>query len=122
MRATDRGARGPGHCPGPRGSPRSASLVRLQLRRGRGGAAGHSRRAAALPRPRPAAALAALALLAAARGGGGDHVSPPPAQAPPTAPPRAGHGPTYRPSGHAAAGDVFVHLFEWRWPDVATEC
>jgi alpha-amylase len=29
---------------------------------------------------------------------------------------------TYRPSGHAAAGDVFVHLFEWRWPDVAREC
>src|SRR5256885_16998254 len=30
--------------------------------------------------------------------------------------------PTYRPSGHAAAGDVFVHLFEWRWTDIATEC
>jgi alpha-amylase len=30
--------------------------------------------------------------------------------------------PTYRASGHAAAGDVFVHLFEWRWTDVATEC
>jgi alpha-amylase len=30
--------------------------------------------------------------------------------------------PTYRASGHAAAGDVFVHLFEWRWNDVATEC
>src|SRR6476469_4001301 len=29
---------------------------------------------------------------------------------------------TYRASGHAAAGDVFVHLFEWRWNDVATEC
>lgn len=29
---------------------------------------------------------------------------------------------TYRPSGHAAAGDVFVHLFEWRWPDIAGEC
>jgi alpha-amylase len=21
-----------------------------------------------------------------------------------------------------AAGDVFVHLFEWKWPDIATEC
>jgi alpha-amylase len=31
-------------------------------------------------------------------------------------------GPTYRPSGHAAAGDVFVHLFEWRWADIASEC
>lgn len=29
---------------------------------------------------------------------------------------------TYRPSGHMAAGDVFVHLFEWRWPDIANEC
>ncbi len=30
--------------------------------------------------------------------------------------------PTYRPSGRAAAGDVFVHLFDWRWDDIATEC
>jgi alpha-amylase len=30
--------------------------------------------------------------------------------------------PTYRASGHAAAGDVFVHLFEWKWNDIATEC
>jgi alpha-amylase len=29
---------------------------------------------------------------------------------------------TYRPTGHAAAGDVFVHLFEWPWADVAAEC
>jgi len=29
---------------------------------------------------------------------------------------------TYRPSGHAAAGDVFVHLFEWKWADIAPEC
>ena len=29
---------------------------------------------------------------------------------------------TYRPTGHAAAGDVFVHLFEWKWTDIATEC
>jgi alpha-amylase len=28
----------------------------------------------------------------------------------------------YRASGHAAAGDVFVHLFEWKWPDIAAEC
>ncbi len=28
----------------------------------------------------------------------------------------------YRSSGRAAAGDVFVHLFEWRWPDIAREC
>ncbi len=29
---------------------------------------------------------------------------------------------TYRASGHAAAGDVFVHLFEWSWNDIANEC
>ena len=29
---------------------------------------------------------------------------------------------TYRASGHAAAGDVFVHLFEWKWTDIASEC
>jgi alpha-amylase len=29
---------------------------------------------------------------------------------------------TYRASGHATAGDVFVHLFEWPWPAVANEC
>jgi alpha-amylase len=29
---------------------------------------------------------------------------------------------TYRPTGHAAAGDVVVHLFDWRWADIATEC
>ncbi len=28
----------------------------------------------------------------------------------------------YRPTGHADAGDVFVHLFEWRWLDIASEC
>ncbi len=30
--------------------------------------------------------------------------------------------PTYRSSGKAASGEVFVHLFEWRWADVAREC
>ncbi len=29
---------------------------------------------------------------------------------------------TWRPSGRSAAGDVLVHLFEWPWPDIATEC
>ena len=28
----------------------------------------------------------------------------------------------YRPSAHAAAGDAFVHLFQWTWANVATEC
>jgi alpha-amylase len=31
-------------------------------------------------------------------------------------------GQTYRPSGHMAAGDVFVHLFDWKWTDIAAEC
>ena len=30
--------------------------------------------------------------------------------------------PTYRASGHAAAGDVAVRLFQWSWTDVAAEC
>ncbi len=29
---------------------------------------------------------------------------------------------TYRASGKASAGEVFVHLFEWRWADIAREC
>ena len=29
---------------------------------------------------------------------------------------------TYRPSGHMAAGDVSVHLFDWKWTDIAAEC
>src|SRR5689334_531774 len=37
-------------------------------------------------------------------------------------PPRPTLSPTYRPSGHMAAGDVFVHLFEWKWTDIAREC
>ena len=37
-------------------------------------------------------------------------------------PTRPSLDPTYRASGRTAAGDVFVHLFEWTWPDIATEC
>jgi alpha-amylase len=29
---------------------------------------------------------------------------------------------TYRATGHALAGDVAVHLFDWKWNDIATEC
>ena len=42
--------------------------------------------------------------------------------APSTDLPNTALDPTYRPSGRAAAGDVFVHLFEWKWTDVAAEC
>ncbi len=46
-----------------------------------------------------------------ATGGGGN---PPPG--------RPALAQTYRPSGHMAAGDVSVHLFDWKWTDIATEC
>ena len=36
--------------------------------------------------------------------------------------PRPVLGAAYRASGRAAAGDVFVHLFEWKWTDIAAEC
>jgi alpha-amylase len=45
--------------------------------------------------------------------------TPPPAPGPVT---RPSLDPTYRPSGHMAAGDVFVQLFEWKWADIANEC
>jgi len=57
-------------------------------------------------------ALLVAALFAACGGGGGGVVEtllPPLDQ-------------TYRASGRTAAGDVFVHLFEWRWADIAREC
>src|SRR5215470_11119246 len=60
-------------------------------------------------------ALVCVALLVACGsgggGGGGGGATPPPPL------PQ-----TYRPSGKAAAGDTFVHLFEWRWIDIAREC
>jgi len=50
-----------------------------------------------------------------------DELTPPPAGNPPP-PVRPSLPQTYRPSGHMAAGDVFVHLFEWKWTDIAAEC
>src|SRR5437879_11745768 len=64
-----------------------------------------------------AAATAFLAFAVAACGN--SLPSPPPGNPPPD---RPALSPTYRPSGHMAAGDVFVHLFEWKWTDIATEC
>lgn len=43
-------------------------------------------------------------------------VVPPPPVTRPTLPTE------YRSTGRAAAGDVFVHLFDWTWPEIATEC
>lgn len=51
--------------------------------------------------------------------GCGEPSTPPPFG---QSPKRPSLDPTYRPSGHLAAGDVFVHLFEWKWTDVAAEC
>jgi alpha-amylase len=52
-------------------------------------------------------------------GGGGGTTLPPVVEPPPARPTLPQE---YRASGHAAAGDVFVHLFEWKWPDIAQEC
>ncbi|HEU0053667.1 MAG TPA: alpha-amylase family glycosyl hydrolase, partial [Longimicrobium sp.] len=54
----------------------------------------------------------------ACSGGGGDPAGPDPD--PPAVRPTLPAA--YRPTGRAAAGDVFVHLFEWRWTEVAAEC
>lgn len=51
---------------------------------------------------------------------GGDSLTPPLTSPPPGGRPSLDQ--TYRPSGHAATGDVFVHLFEWKWSDIAAEC
>src|SRR2546421_2027222 len=63
---------------------------------------------------------AATAFLAFAVAACGNSLPSPPPGNPP--PPRPSLAPTYRPRGHMAAGDVFVHLFEWKWTDIATEC
>jgi alpha-amylase len=67
-----------------------------------------------------AALLTAAALISlAACGGGGGGGGSTPVPSPVGQPPLPGN---YVPSGKAAAGDAFVHLFEWRWADIATEC
>ncbi len=64
--------------------------------------------------------LVALMILLAACGGGSEPTVVPTPQPPVVQPPVLGQ--TYASSGRAAAGDVFVHLFEWRWTDIAREC
>ncbi|MGA0612386.1 alpha-amylase [Caldimonas sp. KR1-144] len=61
------------------------------------------------------ACAAAIALMSACGGGGGSGGGGNPPLLPAL-------DPTYRTSGAAAAGAVFVHLFEWRWSDIAQEC
>jgi len=67
----------------------------------------------------PVRALAVASLLAAGACGESS-TTPPVGGLPPEGRPTLSA--TYRPSGHMAAGDVFVHLFEWKWTDVAGEC
>ncbi len=66
--------------------------------------------------------LLALAVVCFAAGCGGEDTTGPVFVPPPPPAARPTLDPTYRPSGHQAAGDVFVQLFEWKWTDVATEC
>ncbi len=67
------------------------------------------------------ARVALLAFLTACGGGTDFSGGTPVAPTPPVVPPPV-LGSAYVSSGRAAAGDVFVHLFEWRWPDIAREC
>jgi alpha-amylase len=69
--------------------------------------------------PRLPASAAALALVVALGCGGGSDATQP-VVPPPIVDPALPQ--TYVPTGRASAGDVFVHLFEWRWLDVAREC
>lgn len=70
-----------------------------------------------------AAALLTLALAAGACGGGsGTGDLPPAVTTQPIPVTRPSLPQSYRATGHAAAGDVAVHLFDWRWNDIATEC
>jgi alpha-amylase len=64
----------------------------------------------------PAIALVAMSLAAC---GGGESIV---VGTPPVSVERPALPSAYRSSGHAAAGDVFVHLFEWKWTDIASEC
>jgi alpha-amylase len=70
---------------------------------------------------RPRHHFAAAGLLALASVACGEE-SPTPPGSGPAAAARPVLAPTYRPSGRAAAGDVVVHLFEWKWMDIASEC
>jgi alpha-amylase len=61
-----------------------------------------------------------VALMLSLAACGSDKIARPPVTGPPPGRPTLEQ--TYRPSGHAAAGDVAVHLFEWKWTDIASEC
>ena len=76
-----------------------------------------------MPLPKRLRLHSAIAITVVALCAGGcssEDISRPPVTSSPTERPTL--SPAYRPSGRALAGDVFVHLFEWRWDDIATEC
>lgn len=75
----------------------------------------HLAKARVTPALRRAAALLALAAAGCGSPTATTGSNPPPGPRPVL--PR-----TYRPSGHMAAGDVAVRLFQWSWTDVAAEC
>ena len=64
--------------------------------------------------------LAAVCTLAACSGD--NPVTTPVTPTPPEVPQPPVLGSAYTPTGRTAAGDVFVHMFEWRWTDIAREC
>lgn len=67
--------------------------------------------------------LASMLCVLASVACGGSPAAPTDGRGLPTPPAaRPSLDPTYRPSGHMAAGDVFVQLFEWKWTDIAAEC
>lgn len=70
--------------------------------------------------PASTAALVLCLGIAAGACDGGGRSLPGGFQEPPQ--PRPVLPETYRPTGRAAAGDAFVHLFQWTWANVATEC
>ncbi|HUX34272.1 MAG TPA: alpha-amylase family protein [Gemmatimonadaceae bacterium] len=67
-------------------------------------------------------ALASMLCVLASVACGGSPAAPPASALPPPSATRPSLDATYRPSGHMAAGDVFVQLFEWKWTDIANEC
>ena len=69
-----------------------------------------------------AAGMLGLLLLCGGCSGGGGGDGPPTGPPVLTPPSRPSLPQTYRASGHAAAGHTFVHLFEWKWADIAEEC
>ena len=87
---------------------------------------GHVRTTTTVPKPTNAAvraaraALLALSALTLAACGGSE--SKVPTGATNSLPVRPSLPQTYVATGMSAAGNVFVHLFEWRWLDIANEC